>query len=393
MKPRISFTALVPVLASFVLFTGCGSLQDESWHHEPLYNANPTPMLEKIDFGKTADGETIEVYTLVNRHGLKAKVMTYGATLIELDVPDRSGRLADIVLGFDSLDPYLAGHPFFGSTTGRYANRIGKAQFVLNGQTYKLAANNGPNCLHGGIRGLDKRVWKARDVSTAAGAAVEMTYTSPDGEEGFPGTLQIKVIYTLTHTDDELQISYEATTDKDTVINLTNHSYFNLAGAGEGDILNHVLRLNAERYTPVDDTAIPLGDVISVRNSVMDFTTPIAIGARWSQLKGNPGGYDHNYVINQVRAGELTMCADVYEPNSGRRMTISTTEPGVQLYTGNFLDGKAIGKGKKAYLKNYGFCLETQHFPDSPNKPQFPSTVLKPGQVFRSRTVHRFSAK
>jgi aldose 1-epimerase len=392
MKAIFSFVSFGGVVASLVLLTGCGSYQGESWRYEHDLSANPTPMIEKQDFGKTPEGESVEIYTLLNRGGLKAKIMTYGALLTELHVPDRAGRLADVVLGFDDLDGYLKGHPYFGATTGRYANRIAKAQFLLNGTVYKLAANNGPNSLHGGIKGLDKRVWKARDVSTPLGAALELTYISPDGEEGFPGTLSIKVTYTLNHQD-ELRIDYEATTDKDTVINLTNHSYFNLAGAGEGDILGHVLRLNAERYTPVDETSIPIGDVVSSRGTAMDFTAPIAIGARWNQLKGTPGGYDHNYVIDRTSAGTLTLAAEVYEPTTGRRMVISTTEPGVQLYTGNYLDGTLTGKGGKRYLKNFGFCLETQHFPDSPNKPQFPSTVLRPGEVYRTSTVHKFSAQ
>lgn len=394
MKAISSFVSFGGVLASLSLLflTGCGSYQGESWHNEHDLSANPTPMIEKQDFGKTPEGESVEIYTLMNRGGLKAKVMTYGALLTELHVPDRAGRLGDVVLGFDNLESYLKGHPYFGATTGRYANRIAKGQFLLNGTVYKLATNNGPNSLHGGIKGLDKRVWKARDVSTPLGAALELTYTSPDGEEGFPGTLQLKVTYTLNHHD-ELRIDYEATTDKDTVINLTNHSYFNLAGAGEGDILGHVLQLNAERYTPVDETSIPLGDVVSARGSAMDFTAPTAIGSRWNQLKGTPGGYDHNYVIDRTTVGALTQAADVYEPTTGRRLTILTTEPGVQLYTGNYLDGTLVGKGGKKYLKNFGFCLETQHFPDSPNKPQFPSTVLRPGEVYRSTTVHRFTAQ
>jgi aldose 1-epimerase len=392
MKLTGNLATLAVAATGLLLLSGCSSYRSESWQYEPIFNANPHPMIEKADFGKTPEGEPVEIYTLVNRNGLKARITTYGAILTELHVPDRNGHLADIVLGFDNLDAYLKGHPFFGATTGRYANRIGKAQFTLNGKVYKLAANNGPNCLHGGIKGIDKRVWKARDVSGAAGAAMEFSYLSPDGEEGFPGNLQIKVTYTLT-AKDELRIDYEATTDQDTVVNLTNHSYFNLGGEGNGSILNHLLRLNADRYTPVDETSIPLGDIVPTANTVMDFSRPMTIGARWNQLKGTPGGYDHNYVINQVKPGELTLAADVVEPESGRRMRILTTEPGVQLYTGNFLDGSLKGKSGKAYEKNFGFCLETQHFPDSPNKPQFPSTVLKPGQVYRTTTVHAFSSQ
>lgn len=377
--------------AGALYFTGCTNTP-ESWQYEHIISKSKTPMIEKADFGKTPEGESVEIYTLVNRNGIQAKVMTYGAIITELQVPDRQGRFADVALGFDNLDAYLKGHPFFGAATGRYANRIGKARFMLNGTEYKLAANNGPNCLHGGIKGIDKKVWKAREVSGNAGPAVEMTYVSPDGEEGFPGNLSIRIVYTLTQAD-ELRIDYEATTDKDTVVNLTNHSYFNLAGEGEPSVLTHVVKLNADRYTPFDETSIPLGDVVKVQGTPFDFTTPVAIGARWSELKGTPVGYDNNFVISQVRPNEMTWCAEVHEPKSGRKMTIFTTEPGVQFYTGNFLDGSLVGKSKRPYPKNSGFCLETQHFPDSPNKPQFPTTVLKPGQVFRSSTVHKFSVQ
>jgi aldose 1-epimerase len=392
MKSIFSFIPHYLALVGVFFWSGCASYQDTQWQHEHRFDSNPTPMIEKSDFGTTHDGESVEMYTLVNRNGLRARVMTYGATLTELHVPDRNGRLADVVLGFSKFEPYLKGHPFFGSTAGRYANRIGKARFTLNSKVYSLAANNGPNCLHGGLKGFDKRVWKARDVSTSAGAAVEFSYNSPDGEEGFPGNLNILVTYTLTHAD-ELRIDYQATTDKDTVVNLTNHSYFNLAGEGELDVLGHILKLNADRYTPVDETSIPIGEIVPVRASVMDFTSPIPIGARWNDLKGTPGGYDHNYVINQIHADELTLAADVSEPGSGRRMRIYTTEPGVQLYTGNFLDGTLTGKSGRSYMKNAGFCLETQHYPDSPNKPQFPSTVLKPGDVYRTTTIHKFGDK
>lgn len=349
-------------------------------------------MIEKADFGKTPEGESVEIYTLSNRNGLRAKVMTYGAILTELHVPDRTGQNADVVLGFDNLDAYLKGHPFFGAATGRYANRIANARFTLNETVYKLAANNGPNTLHGGVKGIDKKVWKAREVSTSAGPAIEMTYVSPDGEEGFPGTLSIKITYTLNHKD-ELRIDYEATTDKDTVVNLTNHSYFNLGGEGEPSVLSHVLKLNSDRYTPFDETSIPIGEVAKVQGTLFDFTLPVAIGARWNEIKTNPVGYDNNFVVSQVHANEMTLCAEVVEPKSGRKMTIFTTEPGVQFYTGNFLDGSLKGKSGRPYVKNSGLCLETQHFPDSPNKPQFPTTVLRPGQVFRSATVHRFGVQ
>ena len=350
----------------------------------------------KTDWGK-ADGQPVELYTLVNRNGLIAKLTTYGAMLTELHVPDRNGKLADVVLGFDSLEGYLKGHPFFGCTTGRYANRIAKGQFTLDGQTYKLATNNGPNHLHGGLKGFDKRVWKASEPISALGSAVKFTYTSPDGEEGYPGALSVTVIYTLTN-DNELRIDYQATTDKATILNLTNHAYFNLAGAGNGDILKHELRITAEHYTPVDETSIPTGEIRAVKGSVMDFTQPLAIGARFDQLKGDPakndpGGYDHNYVLNKQGPGPLKLAAQLYEPTSGRVMLISTTEPGIQLYTGNYLDGTNTGKGGKVYKKNDALCLETQHFPDSPNQPKFPTTVLRPGQKYSQTTVHKFTVR
>ena len=348
--------------------------------------------VEMTNFGTTAEGEPVQIYTLHNRHGLKAKVMTYGALLTELHVPDRHGNMADVVLGFDDLAGYLKGHPFFGATTGRYANRIAKGHFTLNGKPYTLAVNNAPNHLHGGIKGLDKRVWKAEPVKTPDGAAVKFSYSSPDGEEGYPGNLSIVVLYTLTDGD-ELRIDYEATTDQDTPVNLTNHSYFNLAGAGHGTILDHQLEINADHYTPVDETSIPTGEIKAVRGTVMDFTKPSAIGARFDQLGGNPGGYDHNYVLNKPKAGALTLAATVYEPTSGRVMKVLTTEPGVQLYTANHLDGKLAGKSGKSYGKRGGLCLECQHFPDSVNQPNFPSVILKPGQKYRQTTVHKFSVR
>lgn len=337
-------------------------------------------------FGKTPEGREVNLYTLTNTNGLTAKITNYGAILVSLQVPDRDGKLADITLGFNSLDGYLKEHPYFGATVGRYANRIGKARFVLDGVEYKLAANNGENHLHGGIRGFDKAVWKPEDLRADDNEAlVKMSYVSEDGEEGYPGNLACTVTYTLTK-DDELKMSYEAETDKTTVVNLTNHSYFNLAGQGTDDILGHELRLNADKYTPVDEGLIPTGEIRSVKNSPMDFTLPMSIGSRIKQV-GN--GYDHNYVLNSG-GGSLALAARAYEPTSGRIMEIHTTEPGVQLYTGNFLDGSLTGKAGKAYKKHYAFCLETQHFPDSPNKPNFPSVVLQPGQKYTSVTVHKF---
>jgi aldose 1-epimerase len=326
------------------------------------------------------------LYTLTNTNALRARITSYGAILVSLEVPDRDGDLADITLGFDALDGYLGEHPYFGAVVGRYANRIGKARFVLNGTEYKLAANNGENHLHGGTKGFDKAIWKLEDLSAESNKAiVKMSYVSEDGEEGYPGNLACSVTYTLTK-DDELKISYEAETDRPTVVNLTNHSYFNLAGQGPGDILGHELMLNADKYTVVDEGLIPTGENRPVKDSPMDFTASTPIGSRIGQVVG---GYDHNYVLSGG-GGSLALCTKVYEPTSGRVMEIHTTEPGVQLYTGNFLDGSITGKNGKVYEKHYGFCLETQHFPDSPNKPDFPSVVLNPGQKYATVTVHKF---
>ncbi len=340
-------------------------------------------------FGQTPDGRQVALYTLTSPNGIKARITNFGAILVSLEVPDRDGGLADVTLGFDALDGYLGEHPYFGAVVGRYANRIGNAGFMLNGVEYKLAANNGENHLHGGIKGFDKVVWKLEDLRAEGDeASVKMSYISEDGEEGYPGNLACSVTYTLTE-DDELKISYEADTDKATVVNLTNHSYFNLAGQGTGDILGHELMLNAEKYTVVDEGLIPTGENRSVKDSPMDFTISASIGSRIAQVEG---GYDHNYVLKSG-GGSLALCARAYEPTSGRVMEVYTTEPGVQLYTGNFLDGSVTGKGGKIYRKHYGFCLETQHVPDSPNKPDFPSVVLEPGQKYATTTVFKFATR
>ena len=339
----------------------------------------------KESFGQTPDGKQVDLYTLTNTGGIRARIISFGAILVSLEVPDRNGNLADITLGFDKLDGYLGEHPYFGGIIGRYANRIGKAKFKLDGVEYKLAANNDENHLHGGIKGFDKKVWKLEDIGvTTEGAMVKLSYISEDGEEGYPGNLACSVIYTLTE-DDELKISYEAETDKKTVVNLTNHSYFNLSGQGSGDILGHEMMINADKYTVVDEGLIPTGENRNVKGTPMDFTTPMTIGSRIAQVEG---GYDHNYVLNS--GGTLTLAAKVQEPTSGRIMEIHTDQPGVQFYTGNFLDGSITGKAGKVYKKHYGFCLETQHFPDSPNKPDFPSVVLQPGQKYATTTVHKF---
>jgi aldose 1-epimerase len=327
-----------------------------------------------------------DVFTLTNRRGLRAKLTNWGAGLMEMHVPDRDGNLADITLGFDTVEEYFNAHPHFGVTTGRFANRIARGKFALDGVTYTLATNNGANHLHGGPTGFHARFWKSESIVNG----VRFSYTSGDGEEGFPGNLEVAVSYTLTD-EDELQIDYEATTDKPTVLNLTNHAYWNLAGASAGSILDHELTLHAGYFVPVDNSGIPTGGVTPVTGGPMDFTTAKTLRRDFDQLHGKPGGYDHCYVVDRESDEALTLAAEVYEPVSGRVLEILTTEPGVQLYTGNFLDGSVVGKSGHAYRKNEGFCLETQHFPDAPNQPDFPSTVLRPGRVFRSTTVHRFS--
>jgi aldose 1-epimerase len=344
--------------------------------------------VEKASFGKTPEGVEIEAYTLYNAQGAYAKLITYGATVAELHVPDKNGKMGDVVLGFDNLAGYLGNHPHFGGAIGRYGNRIAKGKLVVDGKEYQLAINNAPNSLHGGPTGFDRRVWKGESVQVKDGAAVRFTYLSKDMEENFPGNLTATVTYTLTNTN-EFKLEYTATTDKDTVVNLTNHSYFNLAGSG--DVLKHVLYLNADKYTPVDSTLIPTGEIASVENTPLDFRKPTEIGARIGEIK-DIGGYDHNFVVNG-EAGKLRIAARVTEPTSGRQMEVWTTEPGVQFYSAIGLNGSIVGKGGIAYPKYGALCLETQHFPDSPNRPNFPSTALKPGTKFHSETIYKFSAK
>lgn len=345
--------------------------------------------ISKQLFGRTADGAAVDVYTLINDNGMEVKITNYGGIIVSLHTPDRTGAVGDVVLGYDHLDGYLAKNPYFGCIVGRFGNRIAKGKFTLNGVEYALAKNDGPNSLHGGLAGFDKKVWQASGVITDAGAGVVLRYTSPDGEEGYPGNLNVVVIYTLTNAD-ELRIAYSATTDKDTALNLTNHTYFNLAG--KGDILGHTMQLFADRFTPVDATLIPMGELRSLDGSPLDFRTPTAIGARIAaddeQLRLG-GGYDHNFVVNG-QAGVLRPAARVTEPTTGRVLEVHTTEPGVQFYSGNFLDGTITGKGGEVYPRRSGLCLETQHFPDSPNQPNFPSAVLKQGETYRSTTVFKF---
>ncbi len=343
--------------------------------------------ISKDAFGETPDGVAIDLYTLTNENGLRARIMTYGAIVVSLEVPDRDGDLADITLGYDDLDGYIANSPYFGAIVGRYGNRIAAGLFTLDDKTYQLATNDGANHLHGGVRGYDKVVWSAEPVETDDAVGVKLTYLSPDGEEGYPGNLSCEVTYLLTN-DDELKVSYLATTDKATPVNLTHHSYFNLAGCAR-DILGHELTINADRYTPVDEGLIPTGELAAVAGTPMDFTSPKTIGAEIGQA---PGGYDHNYVLNK-EGEEMSLAASVYEPDSGRVMEIFTGESGIQFYSGNFLDGTITGKAGIVYARHFGFCLETQHFPDSPNKPDFPTTILRPGETYRHETVHRFSVR
>jgi len=353
--------------------------------------AEANSKMRKQSFGKTEDGQQTDLYILTNKNGVEAAITNYGGTVVYLKAPDRDGKFDDVVLGYDNLEGYAGGKAYIGATVGRYANRIAHATFTLDGTTYSLAKNDGDNHLHGGF---SKRVWTAKDISSSAGQALELTYLSKDGEEGFPGNLSVKVVYTLTDRN-ELKIDYSATTDKDTVLNLTNHAYFNLAGQGNGDILQQQIMIKADRFTPIDATSIPTGELRSVKGTPFDFTTATAIGARIDQddqqLKLGKG-YDHNWVLNNPTPGSLFLAAEAYDPHSGRMVEVLTTEPGIQLYTGNFLDG-IHGRDGKVYNRRYAFCLETQHFPDSPNKPNFPSTVLKPGQHFQSTTVYKFSTK
>jgi aldose 1-epimerase len=352
-------------------------------------DAGKIERVKKIPFGRLPDGTEIQQFTLRNIKGAVAKVITYGATLTELWMPDKSGKNADIVLGFDRLAGYLSDHPYFGATVGRYANRIAKGQFQLDDRRYSLFVNNGPNSLHGGKVGFNRKVWKAQPLGLAHGAAVKFTYVSEDGEEGYPGALAVHVTYELTD-ENALQITYAASTDKPTVVNLTNHSYFNLSGAGSGDVLKDVLQLDADRYTPVDDTLIPTGELKSVEGTPFDFRKPTAIGERYAQVPGT-GGYDHNFVLNG-EAGTLRKSGELYDPVSGRQMELWTTEPGVQIYMAIGLNGSIKGVGG-AYQKFGALCLETQHFPDSPNHASFPSTVLRPGNDYESETVYKFSVK
>lgn len=348
--------------------------------------------MKKEAFG-SVQGKPVELYTMTNAHGLEVRAMSFGAIIVSIRTPDKAGRVEDVALGFDNLDGYLDNKPHFGSLIGRYANRIAKARFTLDGVQYSLPANDGPNTLHGG-KGFDTVLWNTEPFENSKGVGLIFTRTSKDGEEGFPGNLKVKVTYTL-NDQDQLIFDYEATTDKATPVNLTQHSYFNLSGEGRGNILGHKLMLNADRFIPVDKTLIPIGELLPVKNTPMDFTKPTAIGARidekYEQLELGHG-YDHTFVIDRKGDG-LELAARVLEPQSGRVLEVYTTEPGEQFYSGNFLDGTLKGKHGHVYQKHDGFALETQHFPDSPNQPAFPSTILRPGKVYHTQTVYKFSVE
>jgi len=366
-------------LASLFLFTAIPAM-------------TPAQQSEEKPYGKLPDGTPITEHTLKNKGGLTAKVITYGGLLTSLTVPDKDGKLADVVLGCDTIEGYLKGTPYFGANVGRCANRIANASFTLDGKEYKLFANNGKHSLHGGKVGFDKVVWKSEPVMTADGPGVKLTYVGKDGEEGYPGTLSVTIIYTLTN-DNELKIVYQATTDKPTVCNLAHHSYFNLAGHNSGDVLGHELQVMAKSYTPGDDSLIPTGEIAPVAGTPFDFTSPTPIGKRIKDIKANPQGYDLNYVIDNPKTERLVTAAVVREPKSGRTMTVRTTEPGVQFYTGNFLDGKTAGKGGAVYNRYGAFCLECQKFPDAIHKvgkEGWASPILRPGETYKVTTVYEF---
>lgn len=348
--------------------------------------------MTRSGFGALPDGRAVDRYTLTNAGGITVQVLTYGGIIQSIEAPDAHGRLGDVVLGFDSLDGYLKQSPYFGAIVGRYANRIARGKFSLDGKAYTLAVNNGPNALHGGLKGFDKVIWDAHPFVRGDSVGLALSYRSPDGEEGYPGTLQVTVRYTLLPAN-ELVVDYEATTDRATPLNLSQHSYFNLSAGTSPDVLGHVLTLEASRFTPVDSTLIPTGTLAPVAGTPFDFRQPTTIGARIGAPDPQlaiAGGYDHNFVLDRGPAGGLTHAARVVEPTSGRTLDVFTDQPGLQFYTGNFLDGTIHGSGGTVYAHRGGFCLETQHFPDSPNHPGFPSTILRPGSTFRSRTVFRF---
>lgn len=390
-RSRVRRVLTVSLALALLGLCSCSNSGFKGW---PQMTKGKTEMkVDQASFGKV-DGKEVHLFTLANDKGMTATITNYGGIVVTLTAPDSKGNFEDVVLGHDKLEGYLKETPYFGAIVGRYGNRIANGRFTVDGVEYKLAINNKPNALHGGLKGFDKVVWDAESFAEAGAVGLRLTYLSKDGEEGYPGNLQSTVTYRLTSAN-ELRIDYVATTDKATPVNLTNHSYWNLAGQGKGDILDHEMLLNADMFTPVDETLIPTGELRPVKGTPLDFTKAVRIGARINQedqqLKFGRG-YDHNFVLNRIGSG-LALAARVTEPKSGRIMEVLTTEPGVQFYSGNFLDGSIVGKGGHIYKHRYGFCLETQHYPDSPNKLQFPSTILKPGERYQTTTVYRFSAK
>jgi aldose 1-epimerase len=382
----MKFARLFPGCALVLLLAGLSACSNKT---EDAGAMKPQP------FGTTADGTEVFLYTLKNHSGMEAKITNYGGIVVSLRAPDRAGRFDDVVLGYDSLAGYLKETPYFGALIGRYGNRIGRGTFTLNGQEYALATNNGKNHLHGGLKGFDKVVWGAEQMETPAGPSLVLKYLSRDGEEGYPGNLRVQAVYTVTEAN-ELAVEFSATTDKPTVVNLTHHSYFNLAGAtSPTTVLDHVMMIDADRFTPIDSGLIPTGELRDVTGTSMDFRIPTAIGARINaadeQLRLGLG-YDHNWVLNKKEQG-MRLAVRVEESTTGRVLEVLTTEPGIQFYSGNFLDGTIAGKGGKTYVHRYGFCLEPQHFPDSPNRPDFPATVLNPGQTYGHRIMYRFMVK
>jgi len=372
----------------------CSCIEHSAVKDPPLAKKGKCTMKEE-SFGKTQCGRDVRLFTLSNANGMRVKIINFGGTIVSLEVPDRQGRIGDIVQGFDTLEDYIKDGAYIGTLIGRYGNRINKGRFTLDGKEYQLAQNNNGHHLHGGMKGFDKVLWDAEPFQTDKEVGVKLTYLSKDGEENYPGNLKSTVRYALTCCN-KLKIDYEAETDKATPINLTQHSYFNLAGQGSGDILGHEIMINAKYFTPIDDSLIPTGELRCLKGTPMDFTSPTAIGARIGQddiqLKYGKG-YDQNYVLNKDKPGEMSLAARVYEPTTGRVMEVYTTEPGIQFYSGNFLDGTQTGKDGKVYKRRYGFCLETQHYPDSPNKPEFPSPILRPGEKYQHKTIFAFSAK
>jgi aldose 1-epimerase len=382
MKKIIQLITVTAVAIVAAAFTGCA-----------LMSHSPKGTITESPFGKLPDGTPVELYTLRNSHGMEATIMTYGGIVTSLKVPDKDGNFGDVVLGYDNLDGYLKSSPYFGALIGRYGNRIAHGQFSLDGVTYNLATNNGVNSLHGGLKGFDKRVWSARPLPTANGPSLILTYVSRNEEEGYPGNLLVTAVYSITENN-ELKLEFTATTDRDTVVNLTHHSYFNLCGSG--DVLGHVVYINADKFTPVDSGLIPTGELRPVAGTPFDFTKPATIGSRINNTNDEQivlgGGYDHNFVLNK-KGNELSLAASVYEPTTGRTMEVWTTEPGVQFYSGNFLDGSITGKGGWVYNFRNGFCFEPQHFPDSPNHPAFPTTELKPGETYQNTIIYKFGTE